>query len=343
MSQPTKNLVIIGDIFCDIIALDVTLPDVWGADTLAKEIQVVAGGSALNITLHAANYSALFENAVTVHFFSGTGADIQGQVCRDSLMHPCVDASKVLIEKKFRTGSCIVLSGTDDRSFVTDRGCIKDLSTSWFPRDDLLSESTQHIHIGGFYNCDTLQPEIPQLLREARELSMTTSLNPQYDATSKWDGIKEVCPYLTFFIANEGELSAIAKAEEGSSLLTKATVLLNWGCDTVVVTLGSKGAMIFHKQPISKMNKPSQSNDVKEHIDVSCITQEAVYVEVLDTTGAGDAFAGGFIIDWIMNNNLSSALNAGCVTGTAAVMHVGGSKYSIESLQQVKSLSLSSK
>ena len=336
MSLSKKKLVVIGDTFCDIIALDVRLPSIWGTDTLAREINVVAGGSALNIALHAANYSEFLGSAVTVNFFSGTGADFQGQVCRDSLQHSCLDASKVVVDKDLRTGSCIVLSGVNDRSFVTDRGCIKNLSSCWFPRDSLLSSSISHIHIGGFYNCDALQPEIPQLLREARELLMTTSLNPQYDATCKWEGIKELCPYLTFFIANEEELTAVAKGEEGSSLVTKATVLLNWGCNMVIVTLGSKGAILFHKQAVSsECDRSPLINGNIDDTNISCIMQDAVIVDVVDTTGAGDAFAGGFIIDWIVNSDMSSALHAGCLAGSAAVLHVGGSRYSIDSLKQV--------
>ena len=78
MSLSKKKLVVIGDTFCDIIALDVRLPSIWGTDTLAREISVVAGGSALNIALHAANYSEFLGSAVTVNFFSA-----QEQIFRD--------------------------------------------------------------------------------------------------------------------------------------------------------------------------------------------------------------------------------------------------------------------
>ena len=58
----------------------------------------------------------------------------------------------------------------------------------------------------------------------------------------------------------------------------------------------------------------------------------------MDTTGAGDAFTGGFLIDFLINNNLSSALQAGCVSGAAAVVHTGGSTYNLETLKYVQSL-----
>jgi sugar/nucleoside kinase (ribokinase family) len=186
-----KEIIIIGDIYCDMIALGVKLPDAWGTDTLSKEIKVVAGGSALNITVHAANYSAHLNEIVKLHLLSCTGKDFQGQVCRDALDHRCIDRSRVIVNESVRTGSCIVLSGATDRSFITDRGCIKDLKIDWFNQKELFSTSTSHIHIGGFYNCDALQDDVCNLLMRAFEQNITTSLNPQYDATEKW-----VCIYL---------------------------------------------------------------------------------------------------------------------------------------------------
>jgi hypothetical protein len=38
---------------------------------------------------------------------------------------------------------------------------------------------------------------------QARARGITTSLNPQFDASSQWTGMKEVCEHLTFFIGNE--------------------------------------------------------------------------------------------------------------------------------------------
>ena len=352
-----KKLVIIGDVFCDIIALDVKLIDSWGTDTLAKEIKVVAGGSALNIALHGANYSALKNNAVAVNFFSSTGADLQGQICRDSLKHVNIDASKVIVDKDYRTGSCIVLSGSNDRSFITDRGCIKDLSVKWFDQNDLIQTGLNHLHIGGYYNCDTLRTEAYELLKNAREVGMTTSLNPQYDASEKWEGIQEICPYLTFFIANESELSCIAKVEESVPLHLKAKILLDWGCSFVVVTLGTLGAVIFHKKEKNEEHSDALQDSSVDTIATDCnnsndgidcnddqdsniisIRHNSIQVEVVDTTGAGDAFTGGFLIDFLIDNNLSSALQAGCVSGAAAVMHTGGSTYNLETLKYVQSL-----
>ena len=327
-----KNLVIIGDVFCDIIALDVKLIDSWGTDTLSKEIRVLAGGSALNIAIHGANYSALFGSHVKIHFFSEIGTDFQGEVCRKALNHQCIDSSKLNAKIGNRTGSCIVLSGATDRSFVTDRGCIKDLSLNCFEEKDYLSESNGHIHVGGFYNCDTLQAEVPELLKRAKSLGMTTSLNPQYDATGDWGGMQAICPYLTFFIGNDTELASVVKSKVCGETSINAAVLLNWGCATVIVTLGDRGVIAFKRKEHSKTDHCTSEN-------LECHSHPAYNVDVVDTTGAGDAFAGGFLVEWMISQQLVPSLRAGCVASGAAVTQVGGSSSNIASLEQVSSKS----
>ena len=44
-----------------------------------------------------------------------------------------------------------------------------------------------------------------------------------------------------------------------------------------------------------------------------------------DTTGAGDAFAGAFLVEWCLTKDLRNSLRAGCCAGSAAVTLVGTS------------------
>jgi ribokinase len=322
-----RTIVVIGDTFCDIIAVNAQLIESWGTDTLAKEIRVFAGGSALNIAVHGASFSAQFNKQVNICFLSSTGADFQGQICRDALCIANLDSSKIVIDRNCRTGSCIVISGAEDRSFITDRGCIRDLSIGWFKEEDYISNCVGHLHVGGFYNCDKLKNEAVELFQSARALKKTTSLNPQHDAEGKWDGIKELCPHLTIFVANEAELIKVSKSPEGSPTLDQAKVLLDWGCTIVVVTRGSEGARAYRINDCC-------SEGVLNHGDVECHSQAAATVAVTDATGAGDAFTGGFLVEWIATADIPSSLRAGCIAGGAAVTQVGGSTCSSIALEE---------
>lgn len=170
-----KTITIIGDIFCDIVAsLNSNSLPTWGTDTLAP-INIIPGGSCLNTTLHGNNYSLAKNNNIKFRIFSSVGNDSQGTICTsvfDSKINPN-DSKNYVIEKnimtinEYRTGSCIVLSGQLDRSFISDRGTNSIMSIDMFDHNRLID--TNHIHIAGYYNCDTLIRELPDLLKKVRE------------------------------------------------------------------------------------------------------------------------------------------------------------------------------
>ena len=68
--------------------------------------------------------------------------------------------------------------------FVSDRGCLDHMSCSLFDRRKLLESS--HIHISSYFNIATLGRDLPTLLKEAKEKGLSTSLNPQHDASKNW-------------------------------------------------------------------------------------------------------------------------------------------------------------
>ena len=78
-------------------------------------------------------------------------------------------------------------------------------------------------------------------------MGIHTSLNPQYDATDKWDGIESLAPYISILFLSEMELFAITKSE---SVSAAAYMILDWGCKMVVLTLGSKGAVAYTKEEV---------------------------------------------------------------------------------------------
>jgi sugar/nucleoside kinase (ribokinase family) len=51
---------------------------------------------------------------------------------------------------------------------------------------------------------------------------------------------------------------------------------------------------------------------------------EAPPVDVVDTTGAGDAFNAGFLHAWLKGHDLRESLGAGIESGARSVQSVGG-------------------
>jgi ribokinase len=97
-------------------------------------------------------------------------------------------------------------------------------------------------------------------------------------------------------VVNEGEGQAISDQAEAVAI---GAALLERVGRAVVVTLGGRGAMLFDR------GKPT-------------VSRAPPKVEVVDTTGAGDAFTGAFAARWAADGDGASALAWGVVAGALA-------------------------
>ena len=328
---------IVGDSFCDIIASNLSRLPSWGEDS-AGNINSFPGGSALNIAAHSSRYSKYalskksIDESVWIRIFSALGNGYQAKVCIDlidSVKQEGFLQDEIVRRQNLQTGTCIVMSGTKDRCFITDRGCMRTMSLSWFDHSKLLSAS--HIHFGGFYTCDQLQIEIPELFRLAIARGVTTSMNPQFDATGVWGGVADLLPHLTIFFGNELEAKKVTNT---TSTEAAAAFMLSKGCQLVVVTKGSQGAEAYRISQQSIVlsfgsSVPSSAIDVIR-VPIPCP------VDVVDPTGAGDAFVGAFLVEYISSHDILRAMNAGSFSGTAAVTQLGGSSSSAEAYRDLE-------
>lgn len=83
------------------------------------------------------------------------------------------------------------------------------------------------------------------------------------------------------------------------------TKLLDKNCPLIVVTRGKEGAIAASRT--ERWEQPAKAR------------------QVVDTTGAGDAFAAGFLYGWCQAGDVRLGLIYGCACGAAAVGQMGGS------------------
>jgi len=144
--------------------------------------------------------------------------------------------------------------------------------------------------------------QINRGLRIAREAGVTTILNPA-PAASLDDALLSLCDYLT---PNESEAEAltglpvttVAEAEKA------ADALLARGVGAVVITLGGNGALY---------------RDKARSVHVPVISAGPV----VETTGAGDAFNGGFAVALSEGRDVVEAVRFGCATAGISVTRPG--------------------
>lgn len=139
-------------------------------------------------------------------------------------------------------------------------------------------------------------------LQIAREAGVTTILNPA-PAAELPDGMLALCDYLT---PNETEAEMLSgiPVTDLASAGRAAEVLLARGVGAVVITLGGNGALY---------------RDASRSVHVPVISAGPV----VETTGAGDAFNGGFVVALSEGRDVIEAVRFGCATAGISVTRAG--------------------
>jgi ribokinase len=139
-------------------------------------------------------------------------------------------------------------------------------------------------------------------LEIARAAGVTTILNPA-PAAPLPDSIYELCDYLT---PNETEAEGITgiPVESVDDARKAAHAMLRKGAGGVVVTLGDKGALLH----------TADANEIVPAFNVG---------PVVETTGAGDAFNGGFAVGLSRGMKPLDAVRFGCAVAGISVTRPG--------------------
>ncbi len=195
------------------------------------------------------------------------------------------------------TGVTASVSMTDDRSFFTYVG--ENARLTEVLGSDRVSSSLKtasHVHFALPLSRDLARTLLPAL----RAAGCTTSLDVGFHPS--WLGANtnlETCRETDYFLPNEREASLLS----GGAVEEYLAFAERNGLRRPVVKLGSRGAVM--------------------HVDgVACSVASPV-VEVVDTTGAGDAFNAGFIDALLDKADPEECLRRGCICGGLSTRESG--------------------
>lgn len=285
----------VGVLVADVIVRPV---DTWPQPGRLQEvhrIEVHSGGLAHTTALTLATLG------VPTAVVGCVGGDLFGSFLQEALRPRQIEAHIRVVETA-TSATVVTVSSTGERSFLHLPGanaCLRADDVS-----DALLARTRVLHLGGYF----LLPELDgapaaALLQRARAAGCRTSLDVAWDVHGRWRSAIAPClPHLDVLFGNRDELGRIAGTDDPARI---AASLRADGPQIVAVKLGERGAYV---------DGPDWRGAVP-----------AFAVEVVDTTGAGDAFCGGFLAGWIAGWDLARMTRLANAVGAMAVTAVGGS------------------
>lgn len=300
-------IVVVGDVVTDVLAvLDGEL--VPGSDTPAT-VRMTGGGQGANTA------AWLAAAGVEVTFVGAVGGDVPGRERVAELRAAGVRVDVVVLPDT-GTGSVVVLARDGERTMISDRGANRrlDPATATAAIATAAGLGARHLHLSGYTLLDDgSRPAGMAVLRLARDAGLTTSVDAASAAPLRAAGTD----FLTWV---DGVDLLFANADEAEVLGGDAAAVAATIGAAVVVKLGADGAVWA---------------DVAAAVgDAGGRRVPARPATVVDPTGAGDAFAAGFLAAWVSGADVPVALDAGCRLGAVAVGSLGarpaaGARYSV--------------
>ena len=275
------------------------LPD-RGVSKLIEHTGLYSGGCANNTALTLSRLS------VAVEIVTAVGNDEFGDFLVRNLERTGVGTQYVQRIPGAHTAVSIVLVTKDgERSFLHHRGAYSSLREEHFPQ--ALLEKARVLHIGGALLLKDLDgPPMAKLLGRARAAGAQTTLDVTFDRFGAGRTLLAPCfPLLDVLLANEREAAAITGRATPEDC---AAFLLDQGCRATVIKMGEKGCLLA-------------TGGQRVHLP-------AFSVPVVDSTGAGDAFAAGFLAGLVNGRTLEDCARLGCAAGACCVSHPGASAFS---------------
>lgn len=271
-------------------------------ETVSFEKSQSSGGSAAN-TIHGlaslgapAGYIGKVGNDSFGEFFS---SDMKANGIEPHMLKSATDTGRAMA----------LISPDSERTFATYLGAAVELADSDLQNNQF--EGYKYLHIEGYLALNH------SLMLKAAELAKANDMKISIDMAS-FNVVEDNIDFLKDYVKNHVDI-VFANEEEAKAFTGKepeeALEELAEQCEIAVVKVGSKGSYVI-------------SNGIIDKID-------PIKVNPIDTTGAGDLFASGFLYGLVNNKPLSECGKIGSLCA-GKVIEVIGSKMPETTWDEIK-------
>ncbi|MDH6535770.1 adenosine kinase [Parabacteroides sp. 52] len=316
------NIIGLGNALVDILLKldsDKVLPEVGiqkGAMDMISEEQMIAirkaqenlersqtpGGSACN------TMRALSCLGASTGFIGKIGTDEVGAYYEEAVRHAGV--APYFIQTEGVSGSCTVLISPDgERTMGTFLGPAATISA-----DEIQEEYLQQydcLYIEGYLIVN--EPLMRGTMEKAKRLGLQIALDlSNFNIVNAFKGLLEdiIPKYVDILFCNESEAEAFTGLQAKEAALALAQIV-----DTAIVTIGKEGAIVAHGETLLRV--------------------DAEGGKPIDTTGAGDHFAAGFLYGQTVGASLEQSARIGSLLA-GYVIDVIGPEIPAQYWEQIK-------
>ncbi|HUB93763.1 MAG TPA: carbohydrate kinase family protein [Verrucomicrobiae bacterium] len=257
-------------------------------------VTFATGGNATNVAV------TLARQGITASYMWTLGHEIASEAILRELAVEGVDTTHVVRKEQYQAGySTILIATNGERTILNYRGA-----------------STNHegvdLDLAAIEDADWVYPTsladggielLSQIVRHAQKSGTKVMLNPAGPELAEPERLKALLKDVDILCVNKEEMQKLARGETIEELVRQGLSLV----PVVIVSDGPRGVAASDGKTIVKAG---MYEDVK----------------VIDRTGAGDAFASGFLSQWVQHKTLAESIVFASANSTSVVEYIGAKK-----------------
>ena len=290
----------------DLVAIGESLIDFISEDVIqhignANRYQLYTGGQVTNL---ATNVARLGKRVALV---TSLGADGFGKFLRADLHAKGVDTSFIQETSAAPTTISVISRSLKTPDFIIHRG-----ADAYLQKSKLLQDAVRNsriIHTSAFgLSKDPSRSTVLDLLKDANGQNKLITLDPNYHPSIWPDDpdfiqiLRKAFPLATITKPSIEDCNRLLGP--GKSPREYSDVFKSWGAKVVIITMGKRGVFLSDQDDACYLIKPNQ-------------------IEVVDVTGAGNAYCGGFLVGYSKSRDIVLAGKYGAVSASFALEQFG--------------------
>lgn len=286
----------LGILVADVVGKTIEAFPAKGTLAAVERIELHAGGCAANTSL------ALAKLGIDTSILGKIGDDGFGQFLTGTLEQQGVDTRGLIRDDVATTAATMVaVDGAGERTFLHYPGANAAYTAAdvFWPQ----IEACDILHIAGpFLMPHYMGEDNTAVLKRAKALGKTTTLDTVWDPTGRWMSVLAPClPYLDYLLPSWEEAKLLTGRDKPEEI---AQVLLDGGVSAVGLKLGEEGAYL----------RTAFGDELR-------IPPYAV--KAVDALGAGDSWAAGFLCGLTHGWDLEKTAQFANAVGACAVQALG--------------------